>query len=204
MARKKVKPAIDSLLEKVPPGIKAEFLAWAQSVAHCDIQARLNEMGQDYDAFERSPDGEPIQISLTAVSLWYLGEFAAGEKAKLLNEISRPYVGINPKAAMHGVLGSAVSLLNLALPLMDEEFLAKLAIDSPDSLFHNVMVLMKEIRSASAALNNLEVIRQRSELELAGGYRVVAIALNMAKDKPQEAILQEFLEGAVKQLETEV
>jgi ABC-type enterochelin transport system ATPase subunit len=54
------------------------------------------------------------------------------------------------------------------------------------------------------ALNELQVIKDRVELELAGGYRVVAIALNMAKDTDSEGILKEFLDGALKQLETEV
>lgn len=205
MARKKLQSTIDVLLSKLPPDVVTEFLAWAKyGPSYVDIQARLNEYGHTYDALDRNGEGVALEISHSATSRWYLTRFAVGEDAQLLNQISVAFAGLDTRSAMQMALGSAVKLLQLTLPLLNEELLAKLAIESPESLLHNTMVLLKEVRTAAEMMNKIEVIKERSELELAGGYRVVAIALNMAKDKPQETILQEYLEGAVRQLETEV
>jgi hypothetical protein len=205
MARKNPQSSIDALLSRLPQDVVAEFLQWAQFGAnYTDIQSRLNELGTTHDALPRNAAGEPKLISNSAIQRWYVNRWPVGTEAQAINGLATPFAGLDAKSALHVALGTAVKLMNLTVPLMNERFLVRLADEAPESLLHNTLVLLKEIRTAAIALNELQVIKDRAELELAGGYRVVAIALNMAKDTDSEGVLKEFLDGALKQLETEV
>lgn len=190
-SRKHPQSSIDVALSSIEEGDAHEFLEWCRfKPSYVDMQKRLQELGH--------------QVSVSSLQRWYSNTFPKGDQAIALNALMSPYAGIDPQDALSMSLGVSTNLLCDLLRSVDASFVQSLSVSKPESLLHALSVLVKEQRVASGKLHELKQIRDRTQLELAGGYRLLEIVRNLAKDTPHESVILEFLDGGILQLESEI
>lgn len=187
MPRKTPQHDVDRVRARLSEDDRAEFDRFCSfNPSYSDIQRRLSELGH--------------QVSMSAVQTWYAAHYPRGSEAIAINAMAQQYAGADPYAVLQMSMAVAAKLADTLLGRADEVVNTA----SPENVLHTLSTLLKEQRTCATTLHELKTIRDRRALELAGGYRVIEILRNHARDTAHEAIIQEFCDGAIAQLEQEV
>lgn len=126
---------------------------------------------------------------LCSVQNWYRATYPTGEQAKAINELARSSAGIDHRAVLEIMLTRTTAMANSAFNQL-EKLCEKGIIDGADldQLFKLIPALNRELRATSSQLGELNYIRDRAELELAGAYRMLEGLRQIFDDNP--AILE--------------
>lgn len=186
--RKHPRHKVDEIRYAMRPEKRREFDDFCRFGRNCtDIQRWLADEGHT--------------ISVTAVSAWRRATFPTGEQAKILNGLAQVYDGLEGDRSLQTVEGIALSLIRQLTQTWQS---APNKLD-PDilKLFALLPPLMRECRSSAAQREQMQFIRDRAALEIAGAQRACDILLQTFQATAFEDSLREATRGAMSQIEQE-
>lgn len=141
------------------------------------------------------------EIHFSSVCNWRKATFPTGAQAQVLNQLAEVYDGLEGDRSLASVEGIALSLIRSITQIYQQ---------SPNKLdpailklFALTPALMREARSSAAQREQLNFIRDRAELVLAGAQRGFDILVQTFEGTSFEDSLREAITGAMLQIEQE-
>lgn len=184
MAIRRKPTQIDTLLGKLTEEGRQEFSDFvACDRKLTDIQRWWAERG--------------FSISVTVVHTWRSRHYQAGARAKELSVYVRESRGISPLQLLEFCACEAAFAVNEVRIQINEN-----GYNPKDLLL--LLAAIKELRGSAEAFNNAKIRGDRTQDILSGAYEVCRKALTAAKDHPNEAWLEELMNGELKATEDEL
>lgn len=162
----------------------------------------LHRQLQDYRHKYAEQGKDLPYCSWGAVNNWFTASYPPAAEAARINALAAKFQGVDDRALLRFAAASAAGFIEAT----DADLNSAIAMagTKPETILHNRLVAIKELRTAAIAIHSLTTQESTRELELAGAARYREILLNILKDTPQETVLREAGEAAMRQLEAEV
>lgn len=164
---------------------------------------QLAEMGRNHanaTDIHRWLNGQGCEVAYHSVLSWYNREHPVGADAAATNALISGYRGLNPADAHTASLACVVKLVGQIMIKLDDTGIENL---SP-SLLSNLVDLLREQRQSAQMLASTKQLGDRRGLELAGGYRLAEISVNITRDTPNAETVKSVVDAALAKLEEEV
>lgn len=137
--------------------------------------------------------------SLNSTYTWYTNYKRAGEKAQVFNALLKEYEGVEAEKVLQRLLVTLSEQLDTAINSITT---AEKPV-SPTEYLRLLPQLGRELRSVVTAINTLQFLKERRELEMAGALRMANELKNIFKDTPFEIPLSEGVRSIMLEMEEE-
>lgn len=140
--------------------------------------------------------------TIDSVATWRKNNYLTGVEAKIINELAHKYDGIEVTAVLGMAVGNAAAALNTILTKINEkEIMERIATTDPDKLLAMIPALLRESRSASSDLGNIQYVQDRHELVMTGVNALAEQLKLVFKDTAFESALSDGIIAGIKQIE---
>lgn len=192
---------VEKILAYLPDDIETQFKQFARwNHSARSLQKWLEEAQIEY--YEHFPENwEIVRPTISHIQYWRETYYPVGEKAQVLNELTKAYVGLDYEQVVQTSLAQSVTLcMNLVNRLENE------GIDdiSQDIVLQQVSALQRTISSLYKDLQKAHTMSTYRDSEMAGAQRIADILLNQFKDQSGEEAIKQAIIGALEQIEHEV
>jgi len=140
--------------------------------------------------------------SLRSCYTWYTAHKKIGEQAKIFNELLKDYEGVAAEKVLQKLTITFSNQLDIALAKIAPVEGTEASISQTEYL-KAIPQLGREVRSCVQAINQLESIRDRRGLELAGAYRMAQELKLIFAGTPYEKSLEAGIKTVVALIEGE-
>lgn len=135
--------------------------------------------------------------SLSATYTWFGNHQRVGEKARAFNELLKDYDGVATERVLQKLLIVLSEQVDVALTNVAN---AESPLN-PNEYLRQIPNLGRELRSTIQAINQLQAIRDRKGLEIAGAMRLAQELRLCFADTPFAESLDEAIKGAMTLIE---
>lgn len=182
------------------PQTKVDVAIAALSAEQRDQLAEMGRNHANATDIHRWLNGQGCEVAYHSVLSWYNREYPVGDEAQQMNALIAGSRGLNLTDAHAASLCCVVKLTDQIMGKLTEQGIENL---SP-SLLSNLVDLLREQRQSAQMLANAKQLGDRRGLELAGGYRLAEISVNLTRDTPNAETVKSVVDAALAKLEEEV
>jgi hypothetical protein len=182
MSSRKQRPTkVDEFRSSLSPESDAELLRIADlpNVKVSDIYQWLLSQG--------------FKGSLSGTYTWYENHRKEGEKAKVFNEMLKSYNGVSVEPALLKLVVVLSKQLDNVTTVLDKD---DIKLDPRESL-RQLANIGRELRGCITSYNELQTIRDRKGLEIAGAQRMAQELRSCFADSPFLDAVEEAIKGAL-------
>lgn len=161
------------------------------------VKSYLDELRREYK--ERGIDLP--QVCQRSVDAWFDSKYKPAAAAIAIHSRAEQYAGLDGDALVRLSAGMIVEYLKHSNALLSQPGFVHEC--KPETVIHNTMAGLKELRQIGVALKNQEETVTKRALERSGAYRLAEIVRQLVKDQRFETEVIELLTAALIQHDSE-
>lgn len=192
---------VDEILEFLPRETFEEFLHSCRFYRSAlDLQKWLVEAQAQY-ASKYPENWKLITPSIKAINYWRNKMFPIGDKAKILNELTSAYIGLEYEQIVETALAQNIELCMKLMERLNREGVEEIALEQ---VLQQISSLQRSSSNLYKDLKAARKVMYQADSEMSGAQRIVDILLNQFKDQAGEEAIKQACIAALEQIESEI